>query len=154
MSLWWIILILLALGIIAVLTVIAVRLQHQVRQVERKQQQRLAEQEALQANHQQYLHNSIQVLAQGLLDQQLTMTEGAIRISVLMDNLPERDSYRREYSAMFQLADATAHIPILDAWKKLPKKEKRRYDRERQKLEADYREFILDAAQRLRSEFN
>lgn len=145
--------ILLAVGIaiVAILSIIAWRLQGQVRLVERRQKQQQETITRARSAHQEYLKNSIQVLAQGLVDNQLTLTEGAIRISVLMSNLEKSETHREEFSAFFQLADATAHIPILDAWKKLPKKDQFHLDKERLRIEDKFRDFVLDAAQRVRA---
>ncbi|MGH1485859.1 MAG: DUF2489 domain-containing protein [Cellvibrionaceae bacterium] len=136
--------------IVLVLAVIAWRLQSRVHKMERAKKQQVEELDELKDNHQQYLNNSIQVLAQGLVDDQLSLTEGAIRISVLLDNLKITENTKEDYSAFFQLADATAHIPILNAWKKLPKKEKFRFENERLEIEEKYREFVVDAATRIR----
>lgn len=136
--------------ILLVLSVIAWRLQSQVRKMEATKAQQQQELDELKDNHQQYLNNSIQVLAQGIIDDQLTLTEGAIRISVLLDNLEINDKHREEYSAFFQLAEATSHIPILKAWKQLPKAEKRRFEKERESTEDKYKDFVVDAAKRIR----
>lgn len=146
-----IILIVLAVIIVLVLAVIAYRLQSKVRALEHKKQ---IEQQALQeqhAKHVQYLINSIRILSQGILDKQVTMTEGAIRISVLMDNLDVNEAVRQEYNVFYQLVDATAHIPILDAWKNLTAKERFAFDKERLAAEEKFGDFILDAAKRLKS---
>lgn len=136
--------------IVVILAIVAFYMQRQVHKMEKEKAQQQQELEGLKENHQQYLNNSIQILAQGITDEQVTMTEGAIRISVLLDNLNIDETTREEYSAFFQLAEATSHIPILSAWKKLPKKEKARFDKERAEKEGQYKEFILDAAQRIK----
>ncbi|MYM62248.1 DUF2489 domain-containing protein [Pseudomaricurvus sp. HS19] len=97
----------------------------------------------------QRLNNSIQVLAQGLLEEQLTLTEGAIRIRVLLDSLNISDDERESYRAFYLLATATDHIPILEQWKALSTKKKLELTRQREKLESDHREFVLDAAKRI-----
>lgn len=135
--------------ILIVLSFIAWRLQRRVNKMEREKVEHQQEIEELKDNHQEYLNSSIQILAQGIIDEQLSLTEGAIRISVLMDNLNIADTHREDYSAFFQLAEATAHIPILDAWKRLPKKEKARFEQERANTEEKYKDFVVDAAKRI-----
>ena len=144
--------ILLAIGllIILVLAVIAIRLRSKIHEQEEKQRQQQKDMEAAKEEQQNYLNNSVQVLARGLIDKQVSLTEGSIRISVLLGNLDSSEEVAEEFSAFFQLAEATSHIPILDAWKQLPKKEKMRFDKERLDLEFKYEEFILDAAQRIK----
>ena len=48
-----------------------------------------------------------------------------------------------------QLAEATAHIPILDDWQMLEKSEKRRLNKERTEIELVYAEFIQAGAEQL-----
>lgn len=144
-----IVLLILGVLVIVTLSVIAWRLQKKVRAMECQKQYQQQNLEKFKHEHQEYLKNSIRILAQGLVDDQVTMTEGAIRISVLMSNLEKSELYREEYSAFFQLADATAHIPILDAWKQLPKKTQFRFDKERLQTEDNFRDFILDASRRV-----
>ncbi len=139
-----------AVLIIIILASIAWYYQSRVNKMEAVKKEQLHEIDELKNNHQQYLNNSIQVLAQGLIDDQLSLTEGAIRISVLMDNLKINDGHREEFSVFFQLAEATAHIPILGAWKKLSKKEKSRFEKEKMATEEKYREFVIDAAKRIK----
>ena len=134
------------------LAVVAAYFQYRVYQLERqkKAQQQVLEQQK--NEHRQYLKNSIRVLAQGIVDDQLSLTEGAIRISVLLDNLGISTEQREQYSVFFQLAEATAHIPILNAWKQLSKKEKRAFELERLGIEEKFNTFMVDAASRLQRE--
>ena len=113
-------------------------------------EQQIKELDGLKSDHNNYLNTSVQVLAQGLVDDQLSLTEGAIRISVLLDNLKINEAARNDYSAIFQLAEATSHIPILDAWNRLSKKEKKEFEKIRSALEDQYKDFVVDAARRLK----
>jgi hypothetical protein len=113
-------------------------------------EQQIKELDGLKSDHNNYLNTSVQVLAQGLVDDQLSLTEGAIRISVLLDNLKINEAARSDYSAIFQLAEATSHIPILDAWGRLSKKEKKQFEKVRSDIEDQYKDFVVDAARRLK----
>ena len=135
--------------IVTALAAIAWHLQQKVKQVEAEKAQQEAAYEAQKVEKRQSMNKSIQVLAQGVVEDQLTKTEGAIRISVLMEFLAVDDNTKEEFSAFYQLAEATAHIPILDKWKALPTKEKLRYDTERETLESKYGDFVVDAAKRV-----
>ncbi|MFT5118649.1 MAG: hypothetical protein ACI9NY_002191, partial [Kiritimatiellia bacterium] len=114
----------LAVSFVFVLAVIALRLQRQVK----KSEARKAQQESLQKEQQQAqkleqresMNKSIQILAKSLASDQLSKTEAAIRIGALLEFLGADDSVKEEYSAFFQLAEASAHIPILEKWKALP----------------------------------
>lgn len=117
--------------------------------VQRKQQQALND--ANRAEQRVRLNRSIQIIAQSMLDQQLTLTEGAIRITVLLEGLQVSSNEKESFAAFFHLARATEHIPILEQWKSLSSKEQRQFDRQREQLENDHREFVLDAAERIRN---
>jgi len=147
--------ILLVLGviIIAVLSVIAYRLQQKVKQVEMAKEAQRQEHEKKAKEKRDSMNKSIQILAQGLREDQVTKTEAAIRISVLLEFLGVDDSVKAEYSALFQLAEASAHIPILDKWKALSTKEKMRYDNERMALEEKYGDFVINAAERIKGQY-
>ncbi len=143
------VLIIIAVVIVLVLAVIAYRLQQQVKKMEADkaaQEQALADQ---QQEKRDSMNKSIQILAQGLLTDQVTKTEAAIRIGALMEFLGVDEATKEEFSAIYQLAEASAHIPILEKWKALSTKEKMRYDNERMALEEKYGDFVMDAAQRI-----
>ena len=145
------ILLVVAVTIVIVLAGIAAYYLYQVRQLEesRSEAQELLEQVA----QEQKLRcvKSIRFIAQGLLEDRLTLTEGAMRISVLLDSLEQSENYRVEYASFHALAEATAHIPILENWKNLTIKQKLVFDDQREKLESEHREFVLDASQRVLS---
>ena len=135
--------------IVVVLAGVAAYYLYQVRQLEksRAQAQLLVEQAAQEQKAR--CVKSIRFLAQGLLEDRLSITEGAMRVSVLLDSLEQAEHYRIEYTSFHALAEATAHIPILEDWKKLPIKQKLIFDDQRKKLETDHREFVLDASKRI-----
>lgn len=145
----WVVFVLIAVAIVVGLSVVAYRLRQQVKDMEAEQAQQekaLAEQQQAKRDS---MNKSIQILAQGLITDQVTKTEAAIRIGALMEFLGVNDTVKEEFSAIYQLAEASAHIPILEKWKALPTKEKMRYDNERMTLEEKYGDFVMDAAQRI-----
>ncbi|WP_020209541.1 DUF2489 domain-containing protein [Gilvimarinus chinensis] len=140
----------LATLVILILCGVAVYYLLQLRQLRRRQKKQieLLEQQGLEQRSR--INNSIQVIAAAAEKDELTLTEASIRLSVLLDSLGVSDSVREEFSAFYQLREATAHIPILEAWKQLPAKQKKAFDKERMQHEKTYREFVLDAAQRIK----
>ena len=138
--------------VVVVLAIVAGYFQYRVYKMEQQKKSRQQTLEKLQNDHQQYLKNSIRVLAQGIVDDQVSLTEGAIRISVLLDNLKISDAQREQYSVFFQLAEATSHIPILKGWKQLSKKQKRTFDKERRVIEEKFDTFMIDAATQIQTE--
>lgn len=135
--------------IIATLAIIAGYYLYQLRKLRERQKQAEDDAQRYALERAEKNRKSIKIIAQGLIDEQLTLTEGSIRITVLMENLPIEQSVREEFSAFRLLAEATSHIPILEDWKKLKTKQKLEFDRQRQKLESDHREFVLDASRRV-----
>ncbi|ARN72924.1 DUF2489 domain-containing protein [Oceanicoccus sagamiensis] len=114
-------------------------------QREREQADQLAEKE--QAGQQQ-ARQSIQIMLRALAAKQMSMTEAAIRIVAIGRRLPD-DEQALHYQSFRHLAEATAHIPILDGWKALPIEDQQRFDREREQLEAKHANAIDLATQTL-----
>lgn len=113
---------------------------------------------------------SIVILARALLGKDLNLTEACIRIAYLMNQVREtldsnteevfssaddladlatrgnrtfHDIYPEHVSTVFfQVAEASAHIPILEAWGKLSHLQQLAYDRERAEIEAKFDEFV------------
>lgn len=142
-----------ALMIIAILLAIAIYYLWQLRGVRQREAKRLAAMEEESGRQRQRLNNSIQILAGAAGSEELTLTEASIRICGLLDSLPDSHKAAEEYAAFYHLREVTAHIPILEQWQALSRKEQLRLDRERLKLEEEHRERVLDAAQRIRGKF-
>ena len=87
--------------------------------------------------------NSVRVLAKSLLDGDLNLSEGAIRLKVLLDHLQPDGSGQRDYPDVYALHDAIAHMPRGAARKACSRAELRAMDNERERLEAQYREQVL-----------
>ena len=92
---------------------------------------------------------SIHILVSCLLQDQVSLTEAAIRISGLAKALKPSEVEQQFYIAFDNLAMATSHIPILEAWGKLSAKEQKRFNEERGIIEGEYKDKVLDAAKRL-----
>lgn len=99
------------------------------------------------------LKKSIYLLADAMLDEKMTITEGCMRICAMANHLDDREQFLLEYGVLYRVAEDTAHIPILDDWKALGNEEKRRLDMERRAIEQKYNDAVLDAAQRVRNMF-
>ena len=145
-----IILLVIGLIIVSILAAIAGVLVYKVHQKNQVQRALLAEKEQAIKEQRANINRSIQILAQASQSEDLTLTEACIRISVLLDSLGVDDGVREEFSAFYQLRSLTEHIPILDGWKKLSRKEQMQFDLQRMKHEASYRDFVLDAAVRIK----
>lgn len=148
MNIPWFILAL-ALLVIGVLAAYAIYLFFKLRsqnQQREKQAQELSQELAERRDH---YRNSIKVICSALVEQQVSVTEAAIRISMLVSQLELNEQEKGDFQVFFKLTEATSHIPILENWKSLSKKEKQNFDIEREKLEQSFKEFIEDAARRI-----
>lgn len=145
------VLVILAVIIVLMLGITATYLQYRVYQQQQKRAVEQAQQDDVSRQQRERINKSIQILAQAVQGDELTLTEASIRITGLLDILEVNDAVRQEFSAFYQLRELTAHIPILERWKKLERKEQMRFDLERMKHEASYRDFVLDAAERIKS---
>src|SRR5690606_29574995 len=139
--------------IIVVLATIAARLQYKVYRQKKEREEKLkaleeANQKA-QREHRKWLNKSIQILAQAVDNDELTLTEASIRIAGLMDSLDVPMVVKEEFSAFYQLREKTAHIPYLDAWKNLSNAEQKKFDLERLHHEHSFNDFVRDAAKRI-----
>lgn len=92
---------------------------------------------------------SINILLRCLLQDQLTLTEAAIRISGLAKVLKLSEVEQQFYIPFDDLAMATSHIPILADWGRLSSKEQQRFNIERETIESEYKLKILAAAKQL-----
>lgn len=142
----------LVLGAIIIAALVGVALYYvlQLRALRQRQAQQLKELEEQRSAQRGRVNKSIEILAGALEKDDLSLTEASIRLSVLLDSLEVEESVREEFSAFYQLRDATSHIPILKAWKELTPRQQLQFDKERLQHEATYGEFVRDAAKRIK----
>lgn len=121
-----------------------------LRQQKRKRAelQRQAEKKA--REQRQYLIDSIRVIARAMSeDEKMTLTEGCIRLKVLLDNLMPELHRNPDFTIISAHYEATRHIPYLKEWKSLERSQQRRYRHEMDRLEQENREALLLAATKL-----
>ena len=141
-----------AVFVLIALMAYAWHLQGRLRALEQKQ---LKDARETEARRQQHIHDAsqgVRILAGAMIREEVTLTEGCMRIAYLLTQVDEASKDKQAYSVFFQLASATAHIPVLDAWKRLPKQQKVAYTKERTLIEGAFQEFVIDAAQGLLSD--
>lgn len=142
-------LIIVAIAVVVILSGIAAYYLVALARLRAKQSAAKTELDNIRIESQRKNKKSIEILARGLLDGQVSSTEASIRISVLMDSLGLEVNIKERYQVFYQLAKETGHIPILDQWKALSKSEKGRYDKERLSLEEKYHDFLIQSAKDL-----
>lgn len=98
------------------------------------------------------LGNDLKILASSLLDGQLPLIEGAIRIKVLLDNFDVALSQSPNCSVLHQLYTATAHVPTHAHWKALDKTVRRQHEKNFNELELQHKAQARNAARWLLDE--
>ncbi|RMH84287.1 DUF2489 domain-containing protein [Pseudomonas sp. AOB-7] len=109
-------------------------------------------QAAAQQERQQRLGGDLTILAGSLLDEQLPLIEGAIRIKVLLDNYDSELSRDNRCQVFHLLFEATAEVPTHGAWKALDKHERRRFEKRFNELELQHKAAARTAARWLLDE--
>jgi len=137
------------LAVILLLSVYATLLCKKLWQLKRKQTLDKNKEQHRVKNKKIETQESIHILINCLLQDQVSLTEAAIRISGLAKALKLSDIEQQFYIAFDNLAMATSHIPILEAWGKLSAKEQKRFNDERGIIEGEHKDKVLDAAKRL-----
>lgn len=99
-----------------------------------------------QEERQERLGGDLNILASSLLDEQLPLIEGAIRIKVLLDNYDSALSNDSRCQVFHLLFEATADVPTHAAWKALDKSERRRFEKRFNELELQHKAAARTAA--------
>ncbi|MEH6687517.1 MAG: DUF2489 domain-containing protein [Halopseudomonas sabulinigri] len=135
-------LLLAGLIIIAALTCYALTLWRRVWRIR-------TERQAQENERNERLAKDIQLIAQSLLNGQVPLIEGSIRIKVLLDNYagPRRDDL--DLAIFTEIYDQTAHIPTHAGWKQLSAAERKLHSRLMETLERDHQEQVKQAASQL-----
>tara|TARA_R110001592_G_scaffold25598_1_gene97100 strand:- start:11727 stop:12197 length:471 start_codon:yes stop_codon:yes gene_type:complete len=94
-------------------------------------------------------HQSIKVIAKCIIDEQVDLSEGSIRIKVLLDYVAPELHDQPTFSIFSKMYAATEHMPTHEARQQADKTLIRKLDKERFKLEADNKEEILMASKEL-----
>jgi Protein of unknown function (DUF2489) len=95
---------------------------------------------------QERLGGDLGILASSLLDEQLPLIEGAIRIKVLLDNYDNDLSNDNRCQVFHLIFEATADVPTHAAWKALDKTERRRFEKRFNELELQHKAAARTAA--------
>lgn len=96
---------------------------------------------------------SIRTIALAMEQQQCDLSEGVIRLCNLLDAIPllPQPDYPGLYPAIHGLYDSIKHYPTHEARNQLTKQERRKQDRERENIAAQYETDILKELQTLKS---
>ena len=130
-------LLILAIAIIGTLATYAVSLHWRLHKRTRQHEQVVAAQNAR-------LLESIDAIARAMRQEQCPLSEGSIRIAVLLDHMvmqPETD-FSKHYPAIHEMYGKIKHMPTHEARKQHPREEIERMDEEREALEESMAEAI------------
>jgi len=143
------VLLVLAGFVIVLLSVVALYYVMKLNQHKANVQSVLDEQEKAMLAKQQENHKSIVFLANALLQDQLSLTEAGMRIHWLSKSIDMSETQRDMALIFAKIAEATQHIPILEEWKKLTRKQQFQFDKQRITIEKEYSDFALDSAKKI-----
>ncbi len=100
-------------------------------------------------NLRKHLVESMQVIAKSMLDEQVELSEGCIRIKVLMDNYDPDLHQLQQFSIFSIMYSQLEHMPTHEARQQADKKLIRKLDAERFRLERHHRDEVREAAKSL-----
>jgi hypothetical protein len=101
----------------------------------------------------QHIHESLNVIAKSIRDQQCPLIEGCIRIKVLLDQLQLPDKMKQELAIFEHIYDETKHIPTHQAWKSLKLKQRHQFNSDMEQLTSKHEQEILFASEQLLTQF-
>lgn len=139
---------LIAIGLVAIvlLSTLIYRQLKTARELREQQEQQAREYEQQAQEQRRYLIDSIRIIASAVLhDEKMTMTEGCIRVKVMLDNLAPHLHQHENFAVIERVYRATEHIPFLEDWKALSRTEKREYQKEMAQLEKEHGEQVRTA---------
>ncbi|MFC3853286.1 DUF2489 domain-containing protein [Salinispirillum marinum] len=122
-----------------------------LRQHRQAQAAEQAEFERKKQEHEAFLVDSIQIIAANMVNKDLNLSEGAIRIKHLLDGLELADSERAQFAACDNLYEQVKDMATHDARKALSAVERQRQDAERESHEQAHQVELLKAARVLQS---
>lgn len=101
------------------------------------------------------LHESIVTIAKAMEQGQCPLSEGALRLVVLLDLRVEslEAKYATRYPALHDMYERIKHMPTHDARKQYPKQEIRKMDAEREGYEQELENVILNDVRQLLKDF-
>jgi len=112
------------------------------------------QQETQQAEQRKYLVDSIKVIATTMLEDQVELSEGCIRIKVLIDHLDASLHEQDAFKIFEQMYRDTEHMPTHQARKNTDKNFIHKLDQQRFALEKTHRDSIRTASAALLERFS
>ena len=139
-----------ALAIIAILTVVAIRLTMKVRAVETERAELLNQRAEKQKAQRKYLVDSLNIIATTFLNEELTPSEAVIRSKMLLDGLLLSEQEREPYDSIETVFQLVKNFDTHDARKALPANQRMKQDLQRETIEHEYKAQLIESFQKLR----
>jgi hypothetical protein len=136
-------LVIIAIAILLALSAIAAYYLIKLRKTEQQQAQQIQQNQAVWQKHQDELAADLRFIANSMLQGQCEITEGCMRIKVLMDRLDEGLQHKPEFKTIQKHFAQTITMPTHDAYKALSKQEQFKLDKQRFSLEDENKEQVL-----------
>jgi hypothetical protein len=140
----WVYLIVIAIIIVVSLALYAIKLLKQLTLQTTRQKQAEVDRQLALNKHDKKILDSIIIIVRAMKEEQCDTSEGCWRLSVLLDSLKTSANHSAQFPAVFELYNAIKHMPILEARKKLEKRERMKLDLERVKTEAKLSDAVKD----------
>ena len=120
-----------------------------LKRVQNQQKAQIAQNQKAWLDRQQELAADIRFIANSMLQEQCEITEGCMRLKVLMDHLDQDLAQKTEFQTLQFYYQQTQNMPHHEAYKALNRKEQFSQDKKRFALEDKYREQILIEAKHI-----
>lgn len=140
----------LGLVVIVVLSVVAWRLWQKVWKTEAELEQKRKEAQENEIKRLDHIHESVNVIASALIDDQVRVAEACIRMAVLLSNLPLSCDSKHRFNPIFEVYNRTQHIPTHSKWNELDKKERRKFEQELFAIEKEFTDQVMEAAKHIK----
>ncbi|NVK36385.1 MAG: DUF2489 domain-containing protein [Gammaproteobacteria bacterium] len=118
-------------------------------QVKKAQAEQIKKNKAAWQKHRDELASDLRFIANAMLQGQCEITEGCLRIKVLMDRLDDELQHKPEFKTIQSHFAQTIQMPTHEAYKALSKQEQFKLDKTRYGLEAKNKDQILIEVQTL-----
>ncbi len=142
-------LIFIAAAIILSLSTIAGYYLFKLRKIKQQQNEQILLNRQAWLDSQEELAGDIRFIAKAIVQQQCEITEGCLRLKVLMDRLDETLQHNVDYQTIQLHYQKTAHMPHHQAYTALNKKQQFKLDQDRIELENQHRQKVLLEAELL-----
>lgn len=148
---FWPILITLTVIIIIVLSFIAGRLWRELSHRKVMQIKSDLERAQKETERKEFVEESLRIISKAVVEGQCDLSEGCIRIRMLIDRTDRINHKHEDYKVFFEMYEEIKHFKTHEARKELSKQELYNEDKERYLIEERYKDSFLEASRRLLS---